>query len=214
MKPWGWQASCLWKRKLTADGLLIFRSYDCADICETWWSQIWLTRLPSRTGSISFLSDSLFLMQRWLAIHYHPASCGWSQHLDHTDWPQFVADEASQHHNGPGDFPAEEESLRLQKSASLAAPPQLGWNDRRRCNIDLTCGLSQKSIALNLYELLLFDKDIPITIVIFITIVKETNTNSIMLCHDRFKEFRTKRYYDKSDEIHLGLGFVIDEIFV
>ena len=47
-----------------------------------------------------------------------------------------------------------------------------GWNDRRSYNIDLTCGLSQKSIdALNSYGLFLVDKDIPITIVLLITIL-------------------------------------------
>ena len=48
-----------------------------------------------------------------------------------------------------------------------------GWNDRRRYNIDLTCGLSQKTIgALNSYGLFVVDKDILITIVLFITILQ------------------------------------------
>ena len=55
-----------------------------------------------------------------------------------------------------------------------------GWNDRRRYNIDLTCSLSQKTIgALNSYGLFLVDKDIPITIVLFITILQ----NKQKQCH-------------------------------
>ena len=51
--------------------------------------------------------------------------------------------------------------------------PLCGWNDRRRYNIDLTCALSHKSIdSLNPYGLFLVHKDIPITIVLFITILQ------------------------------------------
>ena len=45
----------------------------------------------------------------------------------------------------------------------------------------------------------LLDKDIPITIVLFIWY-------RIMLCHNRFVKSKTNKYYSKSDEIHLGLG--------
>ena len=67
--------------------------------------------------------------------------------------------------------------------------------------------LSQKSMdALNSYGQLLLDKDIAITIVLFINILQKKKKKCILLCHDIFMKFKTNRYYSKSDEIHLWLG--------
>ena len=61
--------------------------------------------------------------------------------------------------------------------------------------------LSQKSIdALNSLRKYLLDKDIAITIILFITILQ--NKKGIMLWHARFMKFKRNRYYNKSDEIH------------
>ena len=66
--------------------------------------------------------------------------------------------------------------------------------------------LSQKSIDnLNSYGQLLLDKDIPITIVLFITIL-QNQQKGVILFHDRLMKFKTNIYYSKSDEIDLGLG--------
>ena len=65
--------------------------------------------------------------------------------------------------------------------------------------------VSQQSIdALNSYGQLLFDKDIAIIIVSFITILQKNK--SYHVCHDRFMKFKMNRYHSKSDEIHVGLG--------
>ena len=65
--------------------------------------------------------------------------------------------------------------------------------------------LSQQSIdALNSYGQLLLDKDIVISIVLFITILQKKQ--KVPCCHDRFMKFKMNRYHSKSDEIHVGLG--------
>ena len=66
--------------------------------------------------------------------------------------------------------------------------------------------LSQNSIdAFNSYRQLLLDKDIPITIVLFIAILRNQQKSG-MLCHETLIKFKTNRQYSKSDGIHLGLG--------
>ena len=65
--------------------------------------------------------------------------------------------------------------------------------------------LSQQSIdALNSYGQLLLDKDIDISIVLFITILQKKKKYHV--CHDRFMKFKMNRYHNKSDGINVGLG--------
>ena len=65
--------------------------------------------------------------------------------------------------------------------------------------------LSQQSIdALNSYGQLLLDKDIAISIVLFVTILQKNERSHV--CHDRFMKFKMNTYHSKSDEIHVGLG--------
>ena len=75
--------------------------------------------------------------------------------------------------------------------------------------------LSQKSIdALNSYGQLLFDKDITLTIILFITIL-QNKQNASWICHNRFMKFKTTRYYIvKATKSFRVRGNVIDENFV
>ena len=50
---------------------------------------------------------------------------------------------------------------------------------------------------------LLLDKDIAISIVLFITILQTNKRYHV--CQDRFMKFKMNRYHSKSDEIHVGL---------